>query len=86
MLKRLFTDHPASVNETYIEHTGVALSFSGQMLIGALACCLHAFFPFLFVKTGSKIIDGLHDRMVINRNRHQAEHPTTADRPEAVVL
>lgn len=69
MLRRLFTEHPASVDETYTEHMGVALSFTWRMLIGTLACLVHAFLPFLFVKTGSGIIDGLHDRMVVNRRR-----------------
>jgi hypothetical protein len=70
MLKRLFTDHPASANETYLEHTGVALSFSLYMALGAVVALIHAFLPFLFVKTGSNIILKLHDRMVLNRNRH----------------
>ena len=37
MLKR-FTDHPASVNETYLQHMGMAFGFGGRMLVGALAC------------------------------------------------
>ena len=75
MLKTLFTRHPASVDETYIEHTGVALFFSGQMLLGALACLVHAFLPFLFVKTGSRVISGLHERMIVSRNRHLGKRP-----------
>lgn len=70
MLKRLFTDHPASANETYLEHTGVALTFSFYMAMGAIVALIHAFLPFLFIKTGSTIITKLHDRMVISRNRH----------------
>lgn len=72
---RLFTDHPASVGESYGEHMAVATSF-GLHLIGAgLACLVHAVFPFLFVKTGSRAIATLHDRMVANRRRHApAEH------------
>ena len=70
MLKRLFTEHPASVDETYWEHVGVALSFSGKMFYGAVVCLVHAFLPFLFVKTGSQVIVELNDRMVTNRNRH----------------
>ncbi|MDH3472673.1 MAG: DUF6356 family protein [Rhodospirillales bacterium] len=66
---RAFTEHPASVGETYLEHMGMALSFALRLLLGSLACLLHAFLPFLFVKTGSGIIAGLHDRMVVNRRR-----------------
>ena len=66
MLSR-FTQHPADVNETYFQHLKVALSFSGRFCLGALAALVHAFFPFLFEKTGSKLITELHDKMVENR-------------------
>jgi hypothetical protein len=62
-----FTEHPASVGESYLEHMAMALNFAVAMLRGALACLVHAIFPFLFVRTGSTAIATLHDRMVINR-------------------
>lgn len=67
MIRRLFTDHPASVGESYLEHMGVAGSFGKQMLIGGLACFVHAFIPGLCVKTGSTIVGQLHHRMVTHR-------------------
>jgi len=67
--KTLFTAHPASVDETYGEHFVMASGFGWKMLLGALACFAHALLPFCFEKTGSAIITGLHDRMVVNRNR-----------------
>ena len=73
MLKQLFTEHPASVDETYFEHVGVALHFSINMFFGALVCLVHAFLPFLFVKTGSTIVSALYERMVANRNTHIAK-------------
>jgi len=72
MLQRLFTEHPASVGETYFQHLGTAGWFFVQMIVGAFACLMHALFPFLFVKTGSRIITVLHDRMVTNRTGHAA--------------
>lgn len=69
MLKTLFTAHPASVDESYLEHMGVALSFSARLLFAAIVCLIHAFLPFLFVRTGSQTIGQLHDRMVVNRHR-----------------
>jgi hypothetical protein len=72
MIKRLFTEHPASVNETYAEHFGMALGFSLKLLAAGLACAVHALLPFLFVKTGSRMIGELHARMVTNRLRKQA--------------
>lgn len=68
-LSKLFTEHPASVGETYFEHLCNAASFSIRMLGGGLACLVHAFLPFLFVKTGSAAITELHDRMVVNRSK-----------------
>ncbi len=72
MMKRLFTDHPASVGESYTEHLAMASRFAGRMLLGSLACLVHALLPFLFVKTGSAIITELHGRMVTNRDRRVA--------------
>lgn len=69
---RMFTDHPASVGETYGEHFGMASGFGIRMILGGLACLVHGFLPFLFTKTGSKIVTELHGRMVTHRNRHAA--------------
>jgi len=66
-LQHLFTEHPASVGETYWGHLLRASWFAGKMLLGAGACFVHALFPFLFVKTGSQAITQLHDAMVTNR-------------------
>ncbi len=68
-MKKLFTDHPASVGENYFEHLFAALSFSGGLLIAALVCLVHALLPFLFVKTGSLRITGLYEQMVSHRDR-----------------
>ena len=62
-----FTAHPRDVGETYGEHFGVAMSFSAAMILGGLACAVHAVLPFLFTRTGSQTIRRLHDRMVANR-------------------
>jgi len=69
-MKRLFTEHPESVGETYVEHLGMASGFGMRMILGGVACLLHGLLPFLFTKTGSRVITELHGRMVTNRNRH----------------
>ena len=66
-LHRLFTEHPASVGETYWEHLLRASWFAGKMLLGAAACLVHAICPFLFVKTGSATITQLYSAMVTHR-------------------
>lgn len=68
-MNSLFTSHPASVNETYFQHMRTALCFCGRFACGAIAALIHAFFPFLFEKTGSALIGELHERMVQQRGR-----------------
>lgn len=70
---RAFTDHPATVGETYLEHMRCALGFSFTMIRSAVCCAIHAFLPFLFTKTGSSAIDDLHQRMVLQRSKVPAE-------------
>jgi hypothetical protein len=67
-----FTKHPHAVGETYGEHFAMASSFGVAMLIGGLACLVHAVLPFLCTSTGSGTIRRLHDRMVVNRVRSAA--------------
>lgn len=59
--------HLNSVNEGYFQHMRHALSFTFEMLVGAVCCFIHAIFPFLCEKSGSQIVNKLHDRMVLNR-------------------
>ena len=61
---RLFTDHPRSVNETYLEHLRFAGTFGSRMVVGGLACFFHGFLPFLFQTTGSRTVLALHEQMV----------------------
>ena len=70
-LKTKFTEHPATVGETYGEHFVSAMGFSLSMLKAAGCCAIHALLPFCFEKTGSDCITGLYDRMVTNRSRLQ---------------
>ncbi|HZO21059.1 MAG TPA: DUF6356 family protein [Steroidobacteraceae bacterium] len=66
-LGRLFTEHPASVGESYIAHLLRAAWFGSRMMLAGGACLVHAIFPFLFVKTGSNAIAELHTAMVTGR-------------------
>ena len=63
-LKRLFTEHPDAVGESYVEHMKVALSFAGPLSVAALGALVHAFLPFLCVTTASARVKQLHARMV----------------------
>ena len=68
-LLRAFTDHPASVGETYGEHMVSAWGFAARMAFGAAACFVHGILPFLCVTTGSGTIRELYARMVSHRVR-----------------
>jgi hypothetical protein len=64
---RAFTEHPASVGESYTEHLFRAVYFGLRMMLAGMACLVHGVLPFLFVHTGSRAIAELNDRMVVNR-------------------
>ena len=55
-----FTRHPREVGETYFEHMGTAAGVGMRLAAGALACFVHAIFPFLCVRRGSETIASLH--------------------------
>jgi hypothetical protein len=67
-LIRAFTEHPATVGESYGEHLFRAMYFGTRMVFAGLACLVHAVLPFLFVRTGSRAIAELNDRMVVRRS------------------
>lgn len=69
----LFTDHPASVGETYGQHLHHAGYFGIRMMFAGFACLIHAILPFLFVKTGSLAITELHHKMVTHRSTFATE-------------
>ncbi|PYE88741.1 DUF6356 family protein [Phyllobacterium leguminum] len=61
-ITHLFTDHPASVDESYFEHMAFAASFSAKLFAAACAAIIHAFLPFLFETTASRIVRELYER------------------------
>lgn len=67
-LENLFLSHPRSVGESYLQHTGFALRFSGQLALAALAALCHAVLPFTCEKTASTIVARLYQR-THNRGR-----------------
>lgn len=69
IISKIFSEHPASVGETYLEHMGTALGFGFRMLAGGSACLIHALVPRLFVSNGSEQVRFLHQRMIAHRNR-----------------
>nr|WP_044007521.1 DUF6356 family protein [Jannaschia sp. CCS1] len=60
MIRRIFLDHPATVDESFLEHMAFAGKFSGKLFLAAGAAAVHALIPCLFEKTASRIIADLY--------------------------
>lgn len=76
MFDRLFLRHPREVGESYGEHFATAGGFGARMVIGGLACMVHAVVPSLFVRTASDTVKSLYARM-------KARQPAFAEQPPA---
>ena len=59
-LSRAFTQHPASVDETYFEHLLFASRFALRLFAAGGAALIHAILPFMFEKTASNLIRAMH--------------------------
>ena len=68
IIERMFISHPQSVDESYLEHFGFVLRFSGLLFAAAGAALIHALVPCLFEKTASGIIRKLHTRIANRGN------------------
>jgi len=73
---RVFTEHPASVGESYFGHLRQASGFGLRLLVAGLACVLHGILPFLFVTTASDAVRDLHAEITARRTRALGREPT----------
>jgi hypothetical protein len=78
---RPFTEHPASVGETYAEHCGTAVYFGTRMIFAGFACLVHGLLPFAFVRTGSRAVAELNERMIAKRRAAPAPLPSDSPLP-----
>lgn len=62
-LPAMFTQHPASVNETYAEHARCASHFAKELALAAGAAAVHAVCPSMFETTASTKIKALYGEM-----------------------
>jgi hypothetical protein len=77
-MPNLFTRHPDALGETYTQHFGHALSYSGRMFLAGGAALIHAILPFLFEKTASNMIKAMYAEMT-------ARGATTSVEPAAKI-
>ena len=67
----LFTEHPASVGETYLEHQRRAFRVARLLLVAAVAAVVHALVPALFKTQASDRVAEIHDE-IRDLSRHGA--------------
>ena len=60
----IFTVHPHSVGETYLQHMFRGTQCSVFIVACGLACFIHAFFPFMFVHTTSNGLEYIIKRFI----------------------
>ncbi len=61
-LTKIFTDHPASVHETYFGHMAFAAWFASRLFLAGGAALIHAVLPFMFETTASTIVRHFYER------------------------
>ena len=64
---RAFSEHPASVGESYFGHLLQASRFGLRMIGAGFACLVHGLLPFLWVTRGSDALSALHAEMAARR-------------------
>ena len=78
-LRTMFTAHPSSVDESYGQHFGVAISYAARLFAAGFCAFVHAILPFAFEKTAS----GMIRSMVADMDR-RAGARTASQQGEAV--
>ena len=73
----LFTDHPASVDETYGEHFVFATSTGLKLLGAGAAAVIHGVLPFMFETTASDMMKKLHSDL--SSRRKVSELPSSVE-------
>ncbi|MCR5872359.1 MULTISPECIES: DUF6356 family protein [unclassified Sphingomonas] len=75
MFNRLFLSHPRDVGESYGEHFATAAGFGVRMVVGGVACIIHALIPALFVRTASDTVKSLYATMKARQPAFAKERP-----------
>jgi hypothetical protein len=65
--QRLFVEHPAAVNEGYLQHLVNAWTFGFRMIGSGFICLIHGLLPGVFCTKAGDTICELHERMITNR-------------------
>ena len=80
---RLFLDHPAAVNETYVEHLFFAFKFSARLFRIGLAALIHGVIPCLHETTASSEVLALSEEIRSRRRLMAVPKARLADSKQA---
>ena len=78
-MRRHFTEHPASVGESYTEHFRVAAHFARCLTKAAGAAAVHAVVPSMCKTTASECIRELYAEMNSGARGHASANAASAD-------
>ena len=67
-MRNIFTKHPNSVGETYLQHLVKGLSFSIKLIFISLKAFIHAIVPCLFEHSTSDRVAELHNFLQKRKN------------------
>jgi hypothetical protein len=81
LIRKLFLDHPRSVNESYADHWRVANRFGLLMIAAGVGTMLHGFVPGILTRTGSRMVKKLYGEMM-RRQPELASHIPAFSRDE----
>lgn len=71
--RKAFTDHPASVDETYFEHFAVATHYARELAGASMKAMVHAVIPGLCCTSASDKIKTLHTEVTTGARAEAAE-------------
>ncbi|MEM7323769.1 MAG: DUF6356 family protein [Actinomycetota bacterium] len=71
--RKAFTDHPATVGETYFEHFGVATHYARELAGASFKAMVHAVIPGLCCTSASDKIKQLHGEVTTGDRADMAE-------------
>lgn len=63
-IRTRFTDHPAQVGETYLEHRRVAMHYSRHLFVASVQAAVHSVLPWCCRTSASERITQLHGEIV----------------------
>ena len=66
---KLFTSHPHSKNQTYLQHMFFAIGVSLKLSLCSIMLLVHSIFPFIFTNTTSRILLKLTNKLRISDDK-----------------